>query len=81
MNNQILLTGISIDEFRSLIDDSVKNALTELQTKEPTKEDNQLIKIDEVGKLLNVSQVTIHAWKKSGKLPFYKISNKIYFKK
>lgn len=81
MNNQILLTSISIDEFRTLIDDSVKNAFTELQPKEPSKAENQLIKIEEVSKLLNVSQVTIHAWKKSGKLPFYKISNKIYFKK
>ncbi len=67
----------------SKIDDSVKDAIeAHSQQEEPQKiEEDQLIKIDEVCKILQVSKVTVHSWKKAGKIPFHRISNKVYFKK
>jgi excisionase family DNA binding protein len=81
MNNQILLNGLSIDDFRSIVNETVSSAIANFRPLETTQEPDQLIKIDEVCKILNVSKVTVFAWKKAGLIPFYRISNKIYFKR
>lgn len=78
----LILSTIKIDELKEIISESVtsllckNNCLTEAE-----KNDYELIKIEEVSSLLGVSKVTIHKWKKMGLIPFYRISNKIYFKK
>jgi excisionase family DNA binding protein len=82
MNNQLLLTSITFDELKTVISESIS---TELQKFRPSteldKSDQELIKIDDVAKMLNVSKVTIFNWKKSGKIPFYRIASQIFFKK
>ena len=80
MNNTLILNGISIDDFKTVISESISNELQKFRPQEPEKQD-ELIKIEEVAKMLNVSKVTIFAWKKQGKIPFYRIANKIYFKR
>jgi excisionase family DNA binding protein len=79
--NYLLLTNLSIDELKKVISESLSAELQKFNPKEPSKEDDQLIKIDEVCRILGISKVTAHNWKKSGKLPFHRISNKVYFKK
>lgn len=81
MNTQVILTSISLDDLKIVITESLSSELQKFSPKQPPIQDDQLIKINEVAKILNVSKVTIFAWKKSGKLPFYRISNKIYFKR
>ena len=81
MNSQILFTGISIDDFKNIVSESISTELQKLRPQEPQKQDDQLIKLNEVAEMLHVSKVTIFAWKKAGKIPFYRISNKVYFKK
>ncbi len=81
MSESIILTNVTVDDLKSIIDERLQAALTTFKPAEPETKEEELIKIEEVCKLLNVSKVTIHAWKKSGKLPFYRISNKIYFKR
>jgi excisionase family DNA binding protein len=76
----IYLTGITLDEFKSFIHDSVKIALAELKEEEKPKDD-ELIKVDEVAAMLKVSKVTVFQWKKTGKIPFYRISRKVFFKR
>ena len=81
MQTQVLLTSISLDDLKSVIAESLSSELQKFSPAKPPIQDDQLIKINEVAKILNVSKVTIFSWKKSGKLPFYRISNKIYFKR
>ena len=81
MQTQILLTGIPVTEFQSLIAETVRNEVSFLKQTDSQAQNDELIKLNEVAVLLNVSKVTIHSWKKSGKIPFYRISNKVYFKK
>ena len=82
MHNQVVLTTMSLDELTSIIGTTVKNAMsTDKPVDKVIQENNDFVKIEEVCKLFHVSKVTIHSWKKSGKLPFYRISNKVYFKK
>lgn len=40
-----------------------------------------LLKIEDVCNLLKVSKVTIHKWKKEGKIPYHRISSRIFFKR
>lgn len=73
--------SIKLDELKALIKDSIIEVLEEkTNPKQPDKED-QLIRLNEACQLLKVSKVTIHNWKRAGLIPFYRISNKIYFKK
>ena len=45
------------------------------------KVEGSLFKIDEIAELLSVSKVTIHDWKRKGKVPFHRIGSRVYFKK
>lgn len=76
----IILHSLQPNDLKTLIKDSILEALENTNPQQPEKED-QLIKISEACRLLGVSSVTIHTWKKGGLIPFYRISNKIYFKK
>lgn len=81
MINQMLLTSITIDDLKIVISQSISDELQKFKSQTPETNDCELIKIDEVAKMLNVSKVTVFAWKKAGKIPFYRIANKVYFKK
>ncbi len=57
------------------------------ESKEEPKEKNRtknnqtkLLKTNDLVEMFGVSRTTIHNWKLSGKLPFYRIGGKIYFK-
>lgn len=82
MQNQIFIS-ISTDELKHLISSAVSEAIKqEINIPEaPTIKEDELIKTKELAELLSVSSVTIHNWKIKGLLPFYRISNKVYFKK
>lgn len=79
---ELIFHSLEPDELKQLINDAVVNALAENTNPQPQAErDDPLIKLSEACRLLGVSSVTIHTWKKTGLIPFYRISNKIYFKK
>jgi excisionase family DNA binding protein len=72
----VFLTNLSSDDIKNI----VKSALEEIKP-EGKKEEPELIKISEVSKILKVSLPTIHTWKKQGKIPFYRLGSKIFFKR
>ncbi len=78
--SEILIIQISKDELCQILEKSVRQVLNEITTTRD-KKDDPLVKIDEICNLLQVSRVTIHKWKKDGRIPFYRLSNRIFFKK
>jgi predicted DNA-binding protein YlxM (UPF0122 family) len=82
---KLILHNLDEDEFKKLIKDSVFEVMELFSSKNQlTTEEyfqDELIKLSEVAQMLKVSKVTIHTWKRKGLIPFYRISNKIYFKK
>ena len=76
----LIFHSLTPDELKELISNAVNNALVE-RTNTPQPDQDELIKVSQACELLNVSSVTIHHWKKIGLIPFYRISNKIYFKR
>lgn len=75
--SEVIIIQITKEELRDLIQESV-NAIIQQAPVKPNAND-QLLKIDEVCALLKVSRVTIHKWKKTGTIPFHRISNRIFF--
>ena len=74
---QILLNGISVDELVARLKLELVPAPA-IATKETTED---FITVKEVARLLGVSLVTVHKWKKDGKLKFYQFGSRIRFKK
>ena len=83
--SNLILHILQPEELKKLIRDSVYEAIdnrlsSDSNMNRHTKEE-ELIKLSEVASLLGVSKVTVHAWKRKGLIPFYRISNMVYFKK
>lgn len=54
---------------------------TALFPPDPKKDEDEIMTMDEILKLLKVSKVTIHNWKKKGLIKSHKIGRKLFFKK
>ena len=78
---EIIFHSLKPDELKILIQEAVYEVIKEIPKPEQPEKQDQLIKLSEACNLLKVSAVTIHNWKRAGLIPFYRISNKIYFKK
>lgn len=76
--NPLILTSISVDELkeiiRSCLPESRSNATTD-------KEDSIFLTIKEAAEFLKVSEISIHTWKKSKGLKYYRVGRRIRFKK
>jgi len=73
---EIITTNLSADDFKKIIADEMEK----FKSQQPKPEIEPFIKLSDVAEILGVSEVTIHNWKKSGKIPYYKISDRLYFK-
>jgi hypothetical protein len=77
-----VFTSLSVEEltemFRKCIIDAFPSGNKE-SLKEITSED--LLNMEDIQRIFNVSRVTVHKWKKKGLIPFYKMNRKVYFKK
>jgi excisionase family DNA binding protein len=79
MSNYISV--LTRDEFTALIKEAVRTEFQRQALLTKPVDPDPLVKIDEICELLKVSKVTIHKWKAEGKIPFRRISNRIFFKK
>lgn len=80
--DQTIFTSIKVDDLLGMINGCIKDALslkTQVSGEQPLPED--LLTITDIQKIFNVSKVTVHKWKKTGLIPFYKMNRKVYFKK
>ena len=77
---EIIMIKMSVQELKDLISKCVQECLQE-HLKQAPPEDDTLLKIDAIAKYLGVSKVTIHTWKKQGKIPFHRMGRRVYFKK
>ena len=80
--NDLPLYSLNLGQFKELL----KDLLTDIQVENVTankagKYTNQLLKIDDLCALFNVSKVTIFAWIKKGKLKATHIGTRLYFKR
>jgi len=77
MNDIIVTTP---DELKEIISESVETAL-DAHSKKESESEEDLMKPNEVAKLLQVSIVTLYHWTNQKKLKAYKIGRRKFFKK
>ena len=80
-NIQLVISADALFQFGKDIEQNIINSLSGKIDSKHSKNDEELLTLDEAALFLKKSHVTIHAWKKKGLLQFIRISNKIYFKK
>ena len=71
---------IQSSELRQILREVIREEIKVLK-ETPPPEPEELLKMKEVCQLLKVSRMTIHKWKEHGKIPFHRISNRIFFKR
>ena len=80
MSNTVLMTQMSHDDLKALISEAVRAAVKQAPPF-AVKADDDLLKIEQVAKLLCVSISTVARWKKNGKLKFMRMGGRVYFRK
>jgi len=78
MENRLIVT-LYVDELKRIIEECVTTALAKIPT--PKKEDDTLLTRKDVAKLFSISLVTVNEWKRVGRIPYYRMNRRIYFKK
>ncbi len=73
------MTTIDIGELTRSVAAEVVRTLKEQELVSST--DEQLVKMKDLAKELKVSVQTIITWKNAGKIPFYRLANKVFFKR
>jgi len=79
---QTIITTLKVEELVDIIKKSVSDLIPFIKKDESKFEpSDDLLNIEDIQKVFNVSKVTVHKWKKKGLLPYYKMNRKVYFKK
>lgn len=81
MTNSILLSPISLDELEQRLVNRFKTELANTANKPPHDTEEDFLTAKEVTKLLGVSLVTLHNWKRDGKIKFHRYGSRIRFLK
>lgn len=79
MNQNILLSPISLDELETRFFNRFKTEFLTTTPTAPKEERENFLTAKEVSTLLGVSLVTLHKWKKDGKLKFHRFGSRIRF--
>lgn len=80
MTQNLMLTALSLNDLQEAMSNALaqQNALPEAKP-EKSYDMPKLLSIADLCEYFNVSRVTIHSWMKKGRLPFRKVSRRVYF--
>lgn len=77
---QIFLQGISLDEFKELLIETVESRFKVQEVQSKVQSDQKYLSRAEVAKLLKISLPTLNEWTKIGHLQSYRIGNRVLYK-
>jgi excisionase family DNA binding protein len=81
MQQNILLSPISLDELENRLFARFKTELLSTAPQTAKQTEDEFLTAKQVSKLLGVSLVSLHKWKKDGKLKFHRFGTRIRFKR
>ncbi len=81
MQHNILLSPISLDELETRLVSRFKTEILATAPKNPKESEDVFLTAKEVSKLLGVSLVSLHKWKRDGKIKFHRFGTRIRFKR
>jgi len=77
---QIILQGISLDEFRELLVETVNSKFKVEEVQSKVQSNQKYLSRVEVANLLKISLPTLNEWTKLGHLQSYRIGNRVLYK-
>ena len=80
MREEVFIS-IPIEELKDIIYETVDRAIGDVQIECTNVSLPEIMSINQVCEYLCISKVTLHKWKKLGKIPFHRLAGKVYFKK
>lgn len=82
MQNQILLTQISIEQLKEIVTSAISKGLSENSfLNQKPNEEPELLTRKQVAKLFSISLPTLSEWTKQGRVRAYKINTRVRFKR
>ncbi|GAA4824749.1 helix-turn-helix domain-containing protein [Algivirga pacifica] len=78
---QTMTIEMTPGDLEQLLENAINKALNRARNEKLTQSDEELLSIREVADYLSVTEVTIHNWKRAGKLKYKKIGNRVFFSK
>ncbi|MEM8900144.1 MAG: helix-turn-helix domain-containing protein [Bacteroidota bacterium] len=81
-----LIISLTKGELEDLIESTVSRVLkayqaTQTQPQSSSDPDKEILTVQEAADLFRVTPASIHAWKREGKLKFFRRGRRIYFKR
>ncbi|MFC2099093.1 helix-turn-helix domain-containing protein [Bacteroidota bacterium] len=74
----IFLQSVSVSELKELISETIQEQIGQIQKPQPKTE---LLTRKEAAEILGISLPTLHYWTKDGKVPAYRIGNRVRYKR
>jgi hypothetical protein len=81
MTNDLILSPISLDDFKTVLRDCIKTELTASAPSQLPPQNEDLITEKEARGFLHVSKVTMKKWRDDNIIPYYKIGTRIRYKR
>lgn len=79
--SEIILNGLTTDEFKEIIIESLSKAIKEVNpVKNESSNTEEFATRMEVAKLLKITLPTLHDWTKQGLINSYKIGKRVLYK-
>ena len=80
LNGQKIIL-ISEDELKQVVLEAVKEGLSSYQYSNDQTNNDDVLTFNQARELLDISNSTLHKWKRERIFPFYRIGGRIYFKR
>jgi excisionase family DNA binding protein len=80
MNTHLTFTALSEDAIKQIVEKSIQSTLLE-SYKEPIEEQAIFITRKETIKILGITLPTLRAWTVAGRIPSYRISSRVRYKR
>jgi len=79
--NSVISVNLTVDDLQTLIEASVRRAMTGISTPPPQVAESEILNIDQAAELLHLTRSTVYSYTHLRKLPFIKKSGKLLFRR
>lgn len=69
------------DELQEIIQESIKSAISEKNSQQPSEVPDRILSLKETATFLNLAQQTVYGYTSKQLIPFIKKGKKLYFRK
>ena len=80
INTDTRVIDLTVGQLQEILNENIDSRIANSQPPQP-KEDDELLTVEEAAAFLKITKVSLHKWKKCGKVKYHRIGSRIRFKK